>query len=69
MKLPEITIHIKPVDTNKVAVSAEWVSPDGTPRTLKPQASVPLATLDDFLGDIVYELFDEIKTIEERTNG
>jgi hypothetical protein len=67
MKLPDITIKIIPsITVPYVAVRAEWSSPNGTLRTL--QNTVPVAVLDDFLGDIVHEMFDEIKIVEEEHN-
>lgn len=68
MKLPDITIKIIPsITVPFVSVRAEWSSPNRTPRTI--QKVVPIAVLDDFLGDIVHEMFDEIKIVEEEQNG
>lgn len=70
MILPDVTIRIRPtnnVTVSTVAIKATWQSPDGTPRTI--QQVVDVATLDDFLGDIVHEMFDTIKLTEEELNG
>lgn len=69
MRLPAITIKIEPIDADTASVSAEWKSPDGTARKLKPRSSYNLVVLDDFIGELIQELFDEVKAIEERLNG
>ena len=65
MNLPKITITIEPVNDVTVAnvsVTAEWKSSYGTQRTIRHVTSV--AYLDDFLGDLIYEMFDTIKAVE-----
>lgn len=67
MKIPDITIRIKPVAiVPNVEVSAVWNSLDDTPRSIIQVVSV--ATLDSFIGDLIYEIFDAIKAVEEETD-
>lgn len=64
MKIPEITIKITPAPTvPMISVSATWISQDGTLRTTNH--AITLMALDEFLGDLVYEILDEIRTVEE----
>lgn len=70
MKLPDITISIKPAHATSdyALIRAQWISSDGTTRRTI-QNMILISALENFLGDLVHEMFDEIKTLEEELHG
>ena len=69
MKLPTINITIGPTgtSTSHAEVKAQWKSPDNTQRTIRQV--VTLSELEDYLGNIIVDVFETIKETEDKFYG